>query len=87
VGPPPLRRVKAKWLENGTSERSCIDDKLISLWWAVQDSNLRPPACKAGFAAIEKVPSTYVNQSLPPNNRSHGRSRGALKNLEKLAGL
>jgi len=21
---------------------------LVSLWWAVQDSNLRPPACKAG---------------------------------------
>jgi hypothetical protein len=23
-------------------------------WWAVQDSNLRPPACKIGFAAPRK---------------------------------
>ena len=32
--------------------------KLLKRWWAVQDSNLRPPACKAGFMVLEKVLST-----------------------------
>jgi hypothetical protein len=26
--------------------RGCVDD--VRGWWAVQGSNLRPPACKAG---------------------------------------
>ena len=25
---------------------------LLMIWWAVQDSNLRPPACKAGGNSI-----------------------------------
>ena len=51
------------------------------------DSNLRPPAGKAGFSAIENVPSTCVNQLLTPNNRSHGRSRGAPQKPRKTRGL
>ena len=50
----------------------------------MQDSNLRPPACKAGPGALEKVLSTYANQFLTHNKSSHGRFRGALKSLEKI---
>ena len=32
---------------NGASPANCMN-KLEEKWWAVQDSNLRPPACKAG---------------------------------------
>ena len=30
------------------AERSRLSSFNKGLWWAVQDSNLRPPACKAG---------------------------------------
>ena len=56
-------------------------------WWAVQDSNLRPPACKADLGALEEVLSNYANQFLTHNKSSHGRFRGTLKSLEKLINL
>ncbi len=59
------------------------------LWWARQDSNLRPPRCKRGATLASplcvKPPRGAANESLmfwgscqegaPPSSRSRGHSR------------
>ncbi len=50
--------VAGDYNHDGKPDIAAAGDQLLKIWWAVQDSNLRPPACKAGFAAIEKVPLT-----------------------------
>ena len=47
-----------KQLEHESGSTSLYPiDKQDEEWWAVQGSNLRPPACKADFTGLDKVSS------------------------------